>query len=81
MKAYGYEEDGEICLELEEATLICSIEEIEKLIVFLQMVKERHKDISKEVDFESCHTHYRDWDKEWEDSSSDFIIVTSSGGN
>lgn len=75
MKIFGRTEKGTESLALKEVVMECSVEEIGRLLSFFEMVKERHDyyaDISDE-----CHTHFRDWEKEWETSDPDLIIVTT----
>lgn len=74
MIIYGYEKDSEDLLKLEEASILCSVTELEKIICFLIEVKKEHEKIASNI--EICHSHYRDWDKEWDKSSSDLIIAT-----
>ena len=74
MKIYGKNKKEKKELQLTEIVLDCSLEEIQKLSIFLQIVKERHEYfLDKENE---CHTHYRDWDKEWDNSLPDIIIAT-----
>lgn len=78
MKVFGYQRDSEILLELHEVSFQCNITELDKIIKFLQNVKEQHSKVSGEV--ELCHSHFRDWDVEWKDDSTDVIVVTTSNG-
>lgn len=74
MKIFGYECNNDEVLELTEGTIECTIEELDKIIIFMQTTKE---EFSKVDNYEGvCHSHYRDWDKEWCNSSSDLIILT-----
>jgi len=72
MKFYGIINDEEISLN--QIVLNCNLEEIQKLIIFLQIVKERHTFYLKDSD--ECHTHYKDWNKEWNRNIPDLVIVT-----
>lgn len=74
MKIYGYEKDGVDLLELKEASILCKVEEIQKIIDFLQNVKKELEDARETT--EMYHSHYRDWDKEWEKGAPDLIVVT-----
>lgn len=74
MKIYGYEKENEKLIELQEVTFKCDITELEKIIAFLQNVKESH--INIEVG--TCHSHFRDWNKEWKKGMADIIILTES---
>jgi len=74
MEIYGYEKNGEDLLKLKEASILCSIKELESIIDFLQDIKKEHE---RYIDAtEMNHAHYRDWDKNWKKGSPDFIIVT-----
>jgi hypothetical protein len=74
MKVYGYCDHGDDLIELKEVSFQSSIEELDILIKFLQDVKEQHRNVMGETDM--CHTHFRDWNKEWQIGSTDIIIVT-----
>ena len=74
MIIYGYEKNSEDLLKLEEASILCNLTELEKIISFLQDVKREHEKVKSKI--EISHSHYRDWDKEWDKSSSDLIIAT-----
>ena len=74
MKAYGYKKDDEELIELQEVSLQCSLGELTKIIDFLINVKKLHSNISDET--ELCHSHLRDWDKDWKNGEMDFIVVT-----
>lgn len=76
IKAFGYQYDSENLIELQEVTFMLDKIELEKIIKFLQQVKEEHSKINNETEY--CHSHYRDWDTEWKDETADFIIVTTS---
>jgi len=78
MKIYGYEKakheiDGEELLELREATIECSLDELKKIILFLEHTLKAHSLVDKT---NLCHSHYRDWEKDWSENSPDFIIFT-----
>ncbi|QAA33760.1 hypothetical protein [Clostridium manihotivorum] len=75
MKLFGYEKESEDLIELEEVSFECNIEELDKIIKFLQYVKCEHSKISSESGL--CHSHFRDWDVEWKHESADIIIVTN----
>lgn len=74
MKAFGYEKEKKKLLKLSEVTLECDLEEIDKIIEFLITVKESHDAVKEKTDM--CHSHFRDWDKKWNENQSDIIIVT-----
>lgn len=75
MQFYGYEKDSEQLLKLSESCLECSLDELDKVIEFLQQVREKHGKIAVKTEYP--HSHYRDWDKSWTSESSDFIITIS----
>jgi hypothetical protein len=76
LKVYGYQKNIEDLIELQEVSFQSDIKELDKLIKFLQEVKEQHSKINGEV--ELCHSHFRDWDIEWKAGSTDIIVVTTS---
>lgn len=76
MKVFGYQKNGEHLIELQEISIKSSIAELDRMIKFLQSVREQHSKIVGEV--ELCHSHLRDWDTEWDTDSADIIIVTTS---
>ncbi|SMD16455.1 hypothetical protein [Sporomusa malonica] len=76
MKVFGYQKDSEILIELQEVTFQSDIKELDKIIKFLLNVKEQHSKVT--VKEELCHSHFRDWDIEWQANSTDIIVVTTS---
>ncbi|MFT9497618.1 hypothetical protein [Anaerosolibacter sp.] len=76
MKVFGYQKDGEELIELQEVSFQSDIRELDKIIEFLQEVKEHHSKVIGEV--ELCHSHFRDWDVGWKAGSTDIIVVTTS---
>lgn len=76
MLAYGHEWDsqGQLPQTLREVSLDCSREELDRLIEFLQSVRE--ESAGAELDSLS-HWHYRDWSPDWTEKHSDFIILLS----
>ena len=75
MQVYGYKKNSDDFVELQEASLECNIEELEKVISFLQHVKEQHSKVKGKS--EICHSHYRDWDKTWNTELVDIIVITN----
>ena len=76
MLAYGLEWDsqGQLPETLREVSLDCSREELDQLIAFLQSVREE----SQGVQLDSLsHWHFRDWNPDWTEKHSDFIILLS----
>ncbi|WP_300304554.1 hypothetical protein [Anaerosolibacter sp.] len=76
MKVFGYQKDSEELIELQEVSFQSDIRELDKIIEFLQEVKEHHSKVIGEV--ELCHSHFRDWDVGWKAGSTDIIVVTTS---
>ena len=76
MKVFGYQKDSENLIELQEISFQSNMKELDKIIKFLQNVKEQHRKVMNEV--ELCHSHFRDWDPEWKPNSTDIIVVTTS---
>ncbi len=74
MKAFGYKKNSRKLIELCEVSFQSSIEELEKMIEFLQDVKAQHSSVINKTDL--CHSHYRDWDTMWKDGSIDIVVVT-----
>ena len=69
MILYGYRmNDYDNLLRLSQAELSCSQEELKKIIQFLEEKKGQ----------EYCSSHYRDWDSDWLEDESDFILVTGT---
>jgi hypothetical protein len=75
LKVFGYQKDNEGLMELQEVSFQSDIIELDKIIKFLQEVKEQHSKGIGEV--ELCHSHFRDWDDEWKVGSTDIIVVTT----
>ena len=75
MKVFGYPKDREELIELQEVSFQSDIKELNKIITFLQSIKEQHSKLSGNG--ELCHSHFRDWDVEWQDNSTDIIVVTT----
>ena len=76
VKVFGYQKDSEELIELEEVSFQSDIGGLDKIIKFLQEVKEQHSKVIGEV--ELCHSHFRDWDVDWKAGSTDIIVVTTS---
>jgi flagellin-specific chaperone FliS len=74
VKVFGYKNDSEELIELEEVSFQSDIEELDKIIKFLQEVKEQHSKVIGET--ELCHSHFRDWDVDWKAGSTDIIFTT-----
>ena len=63
MKIFGYQNDSENLLKLEEVSISCNIEELDKIVKFLYEVKNKHAAVADKTDV--CHSHFRDWDLTW----------------
>ena len=75
MKIFGYQNDNDELLKLQEVSLQCTIEELESIIDFLIETKKEHESVRGRTDI--CHSHLRDWDKLWKKDDPDFIVVTN----
>ena len=53
MEIYGYQKSGDDLLELKEMSLLCTIEELGKVIDFLEEVKKTHTMVRDKTDI--CH--------------------------
>lgn len=75
MRAFGYERnsEAEMPYSLSETTLLCTKEELEKIIDFLTKV---HSDITEMKNVDGCHWHFRDYDPSWTKEQSDMIICS-----
>lgn len=76
MKVFGYQENNDRLLNLEEVSIKCTINELQKIIGFLNKVQNEHINVMNKTDM--CHSHFRDYDTEWKAGEPDFIIVTVS---
>ncbi len=74
MRLFGYQKDNDELLRLEEISLQCSIEELQKIIDFLNKTRTEHAAVESKTDI--CHSHFRDWDPEWKKSDPDIVVVT-----
>ena len=50
MEIYGYQKSGDDLLELKEMSLLCTIEELGKVIDFLEEVKKTHTMVRDKTD-------------------------------
>lgn len=78
MKFYGYKKGdftSEMPMELKEACLELSLDEIDDMIEFLKFVKEKHSSV-KETAI-APHTHYSFWKKQPNEINPDLIISTT----
>lgn len=78
MKIFGYQKDNDTLLGLEEVSLQCTIDELEKVIKFLLEERKQHTKVYKKTDI--CHSHLRDWDDDWKNGDPDLIVVTEFKG-
>ena len=78
MIAYGYdkndEEKNNLC-KLSEISLVFKIEEINKMYDFIVKIKNDIGKMSNPNYVGSNHWHYRDFNKDWTNEESDFIVV------
>jgi hypothetical protein len=84
MKAFGYQKDKNKLLELREVSILTTIKELETIIKFLQYTKDAHSKIIEKDEIvrdELIHSHFRDWNKNFEKGSSDFIVGTINAQN
>ena len=75
MKIFGYQKSNDDLLKLNEMSIQCDLDELEKIINFLKTVKKEHASVVGKIDM--CHSHFRDWDKTWRKGEPDIIIVTN----
>jgi len=74
MKVCGYELENENFVTLREASIVCSMEELSKIIAFLEFVRDKHEKAMSKTDF--CHSHYQDWDIKWKPENTDLIVIS-----
>lgn len=87
MELYGEKKRGNKSFKIQDLTIACNLEELDKLIYFLSYARvslsgekySDHDDIVKlGEDKIVCHRHYCFWDKKnWENEDSDIIVITS----
>jgi len=76
MKAYGYDrtnQDAESPLELRKVSLQLTLDEIDRVIAFLQDAKEKLSHGKPRSGH--AHAHFRDWSDNWTASETDLIIL------
>lgn len=72
MKLFGYEKNKEKkSLEINEATMICSKEELDKIIEYLQSISE---EIKEEYIDPNEHWHYSDYNDDWTEEDSELVV-------
>ena len=74
MRIFGYQKDSDKLLNLNEMTIQCDVNELDRIIVFLNEVKTKHSTVSEKTDM--CHSHLRDIDLQWKNGDPDIIVVT-----
>ena len=74
MKIFGYQKDSDKLLNLNEMTIQCDVNELDRMIIFLNEVKTKHSAIYGKTDM--CHSHLRDMDLQWKNGDPDIIVVT-----
>ncbi len=79
MRAYGYSRSSDTDTPdvLSEATLLCTKEELDQIISFLQDIQRKCQSHDNVNGF---HAHYRDFSSRWNPSESDFIICLTEDG-
>ena len=72
MLAYGYPRNStaDEPSALSEATLLCTKEELDQIITFLQSIQRKCQ--NNEMD--GFHAHFQDFQENWNNDESDFII-------
>jgi hypothetical protein len=81
MEAFGYDKNDEefdSILKLSQVTLSCKKEDLDKIIEFLNIVKNESK--NNKLD-DGDHWHYRDYNKSWTEEESDLIIIVDNDTN
>jgi len=79
MEAFGYDkndEEFEKILKLSQVTLSCKKEDLDKIIEFLNEIKNESENIE-----DGDHWHYRDYTDSWTEEESDLIIFVDNGTN
>lgn len=72
MELFGYEKNKEKkSLAISQATMICSKEELDKIIEYLQSVRE---EIAKEYIDTNEHWHYSDYNDNWTEKDSELVV-------
>lgn len=74
MRIFGYEEGKDILLRMDEVSFECNLNELKRLICFLQDTYDEHYSARLKTDI--CHSHLRDWDKMWNTGEPDVVVVT-----
>ena len=73
MKVFGYQKDSEELIELQEVSFQANIKELNKIITFLQNIKEQHSKLAGKG--ELCHSHFRDWYVEWQGLVQQILLL------
>ena len=77
MKLYGYPVDDalkrEQPLTLSEVSIVCSVQELERLRAFLAQAICDCKD-AKPEHRKSLNLHWQFWNKEWKDGDGDIVV-------
>ena len=72
MELFGYERNKDKkSLVISEATMICSKEELDKIIGYLQSIRE---DINEEYIDPNEHWHYSDYNEDWTEKDSELVV-------
>ena len=77
MLIYGYpfDSDMEMAEVLSETSLLCTREELDSIISFLEIVRNEYREYD---DVTGIHRHYRDFDQTWNRGHSDLIVCLTN---
>lgn len=75
MQLFGYERNKEKSLDISEATMICSKEELDKIIEYLQSIRE---EIKEDYIDPNEHWHYSDYNEEWVEKDSELVVFINN---
>lgn len=76
MRLFGYErEKKKKSLDISEASIFCSKEELEKIIQYLQSIRE---EIGEDYISLDEHWHYSDYNEDWTDKDSELIVFVDN---
>lgn len=72
MELFGYERNKKkTSLAISEASMICSKEELGKIIEYLQSIRE---EIEEDYIDSNEHWHYSDYNDEWTEKDSEIVV-------
>ena len=73
MTIVGYTNSNQFVDFLKEATITCTLDELDDIINFLKNVKVEHSKYKDVI----CCSHFRDHNKKWDSTSSDLIVLNT----